>query len=90
MGKGKIDIKSLKANGDLEIKIYEDDGTQSGTIFGKYILKSLAPVPMLIVRNIKCDFYKDTKLFLKTVSPILFIETLFHHVYKRRINKNKP
>lgn len=74
MGKGKIDIKSLKVNGDLEIKIYEDDGTQSGTIFGKYILKSLAPVPMLIVRNIKCDFYKDTKLFLKT-KPYFIMST---------------
>lgn len=60
MGQGKIDIKSLKANGDIEVKIIEDNNNQSGTIYGKYVLKNLAPVPLLTIRNIKCDFYRDT------------------------------
>lgn len=72
MGEGKIDVKALKANGDIEIKILEQDGKQTGTVYAKYNLKSLAPVPFLIIKSAKCDFYKDTEFVLKTVHFTLF------------------
>ncbi len=77
MGAAKIDIKSLKASGDLYIKIIEEDGTQSGIVYAKYVVKNLPPVPMLIVRNIKCNFYRDTKLLLNTVEIIIFRNLIF-------------
>lgn len=54
MGQAKIDIKTLKANGDLEFKLIEDDGKPSGTIYCKYVVKALPGVPTLVIRNIKC------------------------------------
>ena len=72
MGEAKIEIKTLKTNGDLEFKLIEYDGNPSGTIYCKYVVKTLPGVPTLLIRNIKCDFYKDTEFILKTVKFILF------------------
>lgn len=70
MGQAKIDIKTLKASGDLEFKLIEDDGKPSGTIYCKYAVKVLPGVPTLVIRNIRCEFYKDTAFILKTVKIV--------------------
>ncbi len=72
MGQGKIDVKPLKDGGDIEVKIIQQDGVESGVVYCKYALKTLTPVPILVVKNIKCDFYKDTEFILKTVIIIQF------------------
>lgn len=57
MGEGKIDVKTLKNSGSLEIKI-ESEGEEIGKVTCQYNLKTLPPSPLLTIKNIKCDFYK--------------------------------
>ena len=60
MGEATIDLKSLKQKGDLEIKIIDSKKEHVGTVYGKYVNKVLPPVPVLIIKSVKCSFYKDT------------------------------
>lgn len=66
LGDGRIEVKTLKAAGALECKIMED-GEQTGTFYCNYAIKTLPPSPVLFVKNIVCDFYRETKFMLKTV-----------------------
>lgn len=50
------------------MKMIEDDGTQSATIYFKYAVKNLPTVPILTIKSAKCDFYRDTEFVLKTVN----------------------
>jgi hypothetical protein len=40
--------------GALEVNIQSDNGENIGTIYGKYTIKNLNPIPMLLVKLIKC------------------------------------
>ena len=74
MGEGTFDLTTLKLSGNIEIKIVGQDKQQVGVVSCKYSVKSLQPSPMLIVKNIRVQFYRETKFLLKTV--ILFIQSL--------------
>lgn len=67
MGEANIDLKTLKAKGDLELKIIDAKKEHTGTVFGKYTYKALPPTPVLIIKSVKCSFYKDTEFILKSV-----------------------
>lgn len=55
MGSGKMQIKTLRfPGGALEINILSDNGETIGTISGKYTIKNLNPIPMLVVKSVKC------------------------------------
>lgn len=58
MGQGTLDLSTLKLNGTLEIKILGEGDDSVGTVYAKYAVKSLQPSPMLVVKNVKADFYK--------------------------------
>ena len=58
IGEGAIQIKILKEKGQVEIPIFGEDEEEIGRIYGQYTLKTLAPAPFLVVKNIMCSFYK--------------------------------
>ena len=66
LGEAKYQIKNLKKNGIIEIELKEK-GESTGKVQCQYSLKSLPPSPLLTVKNIRCEFFKDTKLILDTV-----------------------
>lgn len=68
MGEANVDLKTLKTKGDLELKIIDSKKEHVGTIYGKYVNKVLPAVPVLIIKSVKCNFYKDTEFVLKSVT----------------------
>ena len=72
MGAAEIEISKLKPSGEIELKIVDEKGHQTGTVYANYNVKSLPKVPLLVVKNIKCNFYKDTDFVIKSVKLNLF------------------
>lgn len=71
MGTANIEISKLKQNGEIELKIVDDKGHQTGTVYANYAVKNLPKVAMLVIKNIKCNFYKDTDFIIKSVNKKL-------------------
>jgi len=44
--------------GTLELNITTEGGENVGSISAKYTIKNLSAVPLLIIKNLKCDFIK--------------------------------
>lgn len=57
LGAGTIDVTTLKESGTLECQLKIKDKL-TGTVKCKYIIKSLPAIPVLIVSNIVCDFFR--------------------------------
>ena len=85
MGAANIEISKLKQSGEIEFHIVDDKGHQTGTVYANYVVKSLPKVALLVVKNIKCNFYKDTGFIIKSVNknhnlePFLFFIMPEHH-----------
>jgi len=60
------------AGGTFSVKIITEEKEEVGVINGKYSIKNLAVVPLLAIKNIKCDFLKENSLILKTKPYVNF------------------
>lgn len=67
IGSGKIEIKTLRfPGGAIEVNILTESGENIGTINGKYTIKNLNPTPLLLLKNIRCNFVKEHDFILKS------------------------
>lgn len=43
-----------------------ESGEIIGTVTGKYTIRNLNPVPLLLIKNIRCNFVKELTLVTKS------------------------
>lgn len=67
IGAGKLDVKALRfPGGAIEVNVVTESGEAIGTVTGKYTIKNLNPVPLLLIKNVRCNFVKELTLITKS------------------------
>lgn len=67
IGAGKIEVKGLRfPGGQIEVPILTDSGESVGTVSGKYTIRNLNPTPLLLIKNVRCNFVKQHSFLIKS------------------------
>ena len=72
MGKAKINIKTFMGSDDSDVELFGNDSKSIGKVYFKYVTSKLDEVPLLFIKNITCDFRRETKFLAKAVKNIQY------------------